>query len=207
MKNNEFFICEEDNVFDQLSALYEDLQPSVYSNAPSLDLNLAWDNVEALLDQEDALREDIFVDEDYSTYELDFQCGDILLASVYQENHSKMNLTHLLRPFLVIYSNARMVYGFQLGTQLPKSLLKYIVEIPNYEACGLNGPGNFFLNMIRGVEYSRLVKRIGHITVEQKQAILNKLYEIRKNSSGLYDDCPLNDRLDITIKNVSRIQC
>ena len=207
MKNNDLFICDEDNVFDQLSALYEDLQPSVYSNAPMLDPDIEWDNIEAFIDPAINLHEDVFVDEDYGSYDFDFQCGDILIASVYQENKLKKNLDHLLRPFLVIYANARMVYGFQLGTQFPSSLLKYIVEIPNYTDCGLNGPGNFFLNMVRGVDYSRLVKRIGHITEEQKQAILSKLYEIQENKGGLYDDCPLNDRLAPTIKNVERIQC
>ena len=207
MKDNDFFICDEDNVFDQLSALYEDLQPSVYNNVPTLDPDIEWDNVEAFIESSLDLHEDTFVDEDYSAYDFDFQCGDILIASVYQENKAKNNLKHLLRPFLVIYANARMVYGFQLGTQLPRSLLKYIVEIPNYADCGLNGPGNFFLNMVRGVEYNRLVKRVGHITEEQKQVILNKLYEIQENKDGLYDDCLLSDRLEPTIKNVSRIQC
>ena len=51
------------------------------------------------------------------------------------------------------------------------------------------------------------MNRYAHLTEEQKQAILNKLSEIWENKDGLYDDCPLNDRLDHTIKNVNRIQC
>ena len=199
MKNNDLFICDEDNVFDQLAALYEDLQSVVYSNAAALDPSLEWDSVDTY--------EDKNISEDYSSYDVDFQIGDILLASVYQENHDKMNLKHLHRPFLVIYANARMAYGFQLSTSSPATLMKYVVEIPNYTDCGLKGPGKFILNMIRGVDHNRLIKRIGHITAEQRQAILNKLYEIRDNKNGVYNDCPLNDRLDITIKNVVRIYC
>lgn len=199
MKNNDLFICEEDNVFDQLSALYEDLQPSVYSNAPTLDPSLEWDNTDTY--------EDMLISEDYGTYDVDFQTGDILLASVYQENHDKMNLKHLLRPFLVIYANARMAYGFQLSTSRPASLINYIVEIPNFADCGLARPCNFVLNMVRGVDHGRLFKRIGHITAEQRQVILDKLYEIRDNKDGVYDDCPLNDRLYVTISNVARIYC
>ena len=199
MKNNDFFICDEDNVFDQLSALYEDLQPSLYSNAPTLDPNLEWDGLD--------VDEGRSFSEDYDAYDVDFQTGDILLASVYQENHDKMNLRHLHRPFLVIYANARMTYGFQLSTSSPATLTKYLVEIPNYADCGLNGPGKFVLNMVRGVDHGRLLKRIGHITAEQRQAILDKLYEIRDNKDGIYDDCPLNDRLDATISNVARIYC
>ena len=207
MKNNDFFICDEDNVFDQLSALYEDLQPSVYSNAPTLDPKLDWNSVEDFVDSStDSYNED-FLDEDYGTYDLDFQLGDILLVKVYQDNKDKQNLAHLVRPFLVIHATARMVYGFQLSTSDPATLRNYLVNIPNYADCGLNGPGKFVLNMVRGAEYFRLVKRIGHITAEQRQAILDKLYEIKANKDGLYDDCLLNDRLDVTIRNVAKIYC
>ena len=204
MKNNEFFICDEDNVFDQLSALYEDLQPSIYSNAPTLDLKFDWDGVEELLNTDEY--DDDLVYEDYSSTDLDFQTGDILLARVYQENADKFNMTHNYRPFLVIFANATRAYGFQLTTSYPASLRQYLVEIPNPEAAGLK-PGSFMLNMVRGVDLGRLIKRIGHITEEQKQAILDKLHEIQENKDGLYNDCPLNDRLDHTIKNVNRIQC
>lgn len=204
MENNNFFICEEDNVFDQLSALYEDLQPAVYSNAPTLDLSLEWDGVEALLDIESY--NDDLVYEDYSSTDIDFQLGDILLARIYQENADKYNMKHNYRPFVVIYANATRAYGFQLTTSYPASLRQYLVAIPNPEASGL-APGSFMVNMVRGVDLGRLIKKIGHITEEQKQAILSKLQEIRENKDGLYDDCQLNDRLDITIKNVNRIQC
>ena len=204
MKNNDFFMCEEDNVFDQLSALYEDLQPSAYNNTPALDPNFDWDGVEELLGT--AKYEDDLVYEDYSSTNIDFQTGDVLLARVYQENADKSNIIHNYRPFLVIFANAIRAYGFQLTTSYPASLRQYLVEIPNPEAAGLK-PGNFMVNMVRGVDLGRLIKKIGHITEEQKQAILNKLYEIQENKNGLYDDCPLNDRLEHTIKNVSRIQC
>ncbi len=207
MKNNDFFICEEDNVFDQLSALYEDLQPSTYSGVPTLDAALEWDNVDDLVGDTGALHEDVFIDEAYGAYDVDFQNGDILLVRVHQDNKEKRNLAHLVRPFLVIYATARMVYGFQLSTSNPATLLQYLVDVPNYADCGLNGPGKFVLNMVRGAEMFRLVKRIGHITFEQRQAILDKLYEIRDNKDGLYDDCLLNDRLDVTIRNVAKINC
>lgn len=205
MKNNEFYICEEDNVFDQLSALYEDLQSSIYSGVPSLDPNIEWDGVEDFIGFADL--KDVPITEEYGSYDVDFQCGDILVAKVYQENQAKMNLKHGYRPFLVIYANATMAYGFQLGTTRPVSLLNYIVEIPNYADCGLTRPGNFVVNMVRGVDHGRLFKRIGHITEEQKKVLLDKLYEIQENKNGIYDDCPLNDRLAPTIKNVERIQC
>jgi hypothetical protein len=207
MKNNDFFICEEDNVFDQLSALYEDLQPSVYSGVPAIDPSLEWDNVDDFIGDGVALQEDAFIDEDYSAYDVDFQNGDILLVKVHQDNKEKRNLAHLVRPFLVIHATARMVYGFQLSTSNPATLSQYLVDVPNYADCGLNGPGKFVLNMVRGAEMFRLVKRIGHITFEQRQAILDKLYEIRDNKNGLYDDCLLNDRLDVTIRNVAKIIC
>lgn len=203
MKNNEFFICEEDNVFDQLSALYEDIQPSVYHGAPSLDPDLAWDVPQELYVQDNAS-----ISEEYGSYELDFDYGDILLASVYQENADPKNVQHKVRPFLVIYSNATRVYGFQLSTQRPVSLEKYVVEISNYADCGLERPCNFVMNLVRGVDYFRIVKRIGHITEEQKQAVLNKLYEIQENKNGFFDDwSPDPNRINATIRNVERIQC
>lgn len=205
MEETGFYICEEDNVFDTLSHLYEEIKPCPYADAPGLDPNLEWDGEEDYLD---LLSNEGFieVEEAYSTCSVDFQRGDILLAEVYQEGPNR-NYEHRVRPFLAIYANAYRVYGFQLTTSSPASLLNYKVEIPNYAACGLNGPGSFMTNMLRGVDIQRLKRRIGHITEEQKQVLLNKLYDIRDNVDGLYTDCPLNDRIDITIENVWRIHC
>ena len=204
MREDEFYICEEDNVFDELSALYEELKPSPYADAPGLDPDLEWaeeDYYLELLSDETAE-----VEEAYSVDTVDFQRGDILLAEVYQDGIKK-NYEHIVRPFLVIHANAYRAYGFQLTTSSPASLLNYKVEIPNYAACGLNGPSSFMTNMLRGVDIQRLKRRIGHITEEQKQALLNKLYDIRDNKDSLYTDCPLSDRIDITIENVWRIVC
>ena len=204
MDENQFFMCEEDNVFDTLSSLYEELTPSPYAGAPGLDPDLEWSEEDYYLDL--LLDEPAEVEEAYGVDTVDFQRGDILLAEVYQDG-IKRNYEHIIRPFLVIYANAYRVYGFQLTTSSPASLLNYKVEIPNYAACGLNGPGSFMTNMLRGVDIQRLKRRIGHITEEQKQVLLNKLYDIRDNVDGLYTDCPLKDRIDITIENVWRIHC
>lgn len=204
MREDEFYLCEEDNVFDTLSSLYEELTTSPYASAPGLDPNLEWDEEEYYLDLLSDETADI--EEAYGADAVDFQRGDILLAEVYQEGPNR-NDEHKVRPFLVIYANAYRVYGFQLTTSSPASLLNYKVEIPNYAACGLNGPGSFMTNMLRGVDIQRLKRRIGHITEEQKQVLLNKLYDIRDNADGLYTDCPLRDRIDITIENVWRIIC
>ena len=204
MREDEFYICEEDNIFDELSALYEELKPSPYIDAPGLDPDLEWAEEDFYLELlSDKTTE---VEEAYDVDAVDFQRGDILLAEVYQDG-AKKNYDHMIRPFLVIYANAYRVYGFQLTTSSPTSLLNYKVEIPNYAACGLNGPGSFMTNMLRGVDIQRLKRRIGHITEEQKQVLLNKLYDIRDNKDGLYTDCPLSDRIDITIENVWRIIC
>ena len=100
-----------------------------------------------------------------------------------------------------------MVYGFQLTSGNPASLANYLVNIPDYEAAGIKLPSNFLLNMVRGVAISRLKRRIGHITESQKQSIIKKLYEIKKNKDGLYSNCELNDRIDVTIDNINRIRC
>ena len=204
MTDDQFFICEEDNVFDTLSALYEDLKPSIYAAAPDLDLSLEWDeesNYSDLIVEDTCDRE-----EAYDVNPVDFQTGDILLASVYQYGEN-INKEHNVRPFLVIYANAYRAYGFQLSTSHPKTLLDYIVEIPNYAEAGLIRPCAFVVNMVRGVDMSRLIARIGHITESQKQALLDKLYDIQENKDGLYTDCILNDRIDSTIENVERIRC
>ena len=205
MREDEFYICEEDNIFDELSALYEELQPCPYADAPGLDPDLDWAEEDYYLD----LLSDnkiLDIEEAYNGNSVDFQCGDILLASVYQYGEN-INKEHKIRPFLVIYANAYRAYGFQLSTSHPKSLLDYLVEIPNYVEAGLERQCSFMVNMIRGVDMPRLIARIGHITEVQKQALLKKLYDIQKNKDGLYTDCMLNDRIDITIENVERISC
>ena len=202
MREDEFYMCEEDNVFDVLSSLYEELKPSPYADAPGLDLALEW---EEETDYFDVVNEDL-QEEGYSSDQVDFQRGDILLASVYQYG-SNINREHNVRPFLVIYATASRAYGFQLSTSHPASLLDYIVEIPNHTAAGLERQCAFMVNMIRGVDCQRLIARIGHITEDQKRVLLNKLFDIKENKDGLYTDCMLNDRIDITIENVERIIC
>lgn len=206
MKEDGFYICEEDNVFETLSYLYEELKPSPYAGAPDLDLSLDYEGVENYLEQ---LPEDIFEAMnavDYGTNPVDVHAGDIVLASVYQEGFGK-NLDHQIRPFLVTYENASMVYGFQLTTSNPASLSKYLVDIPNWENAGLIRASKLLVNLVRGVPQQRLLRYIGHITAEQRQVLLDKLYEIKENREGIYDDCLLSDRIDMTIENIWRIRC
>lgn len=202
MKENGFYICEEDNVFDVLSSLYEDLKPSPYADALDLDTNLGW--------QEEAEYQDLpLVDmkEGYGTDLVEFQRGDILVADLFQYGRN-INLDHIRRPLLVIYANASRVYGFQLTTSHPASLLDYLVEVPNYTACNLKFPSSFNTVSIVSVERTRLVHRVGHITEEQKQVILNKLHELKANLDTL--DAYgwwTQEKLDITITNLSQISC
>jgi mRNA-degrading endonuclease toxin of MazEF toxin-antitoxin module len=204
MREDQFFICEEDNIFDTLSALYEEVKPCPYATAPGLDPDLEWEEEINYIDlpTEDTLE----IDEAYGTDSIDFQRGDILLASVYQYGENT-NPEHKVRPFLVIYSNAYRAYGFQLSTSHPNSLLNYRVEVPNYQDCGLERPCAFMVNMIRGVDLQRLIARIGHITEVQKQALLNKLSDIKENKDGLYTDCMHADKIDLTISNIEKIYC
>ena len=81
MKENEFFICDEDNVFDTLSSLYEELTPSPYASVPGLDLSLDWDEDSYYDTLDDNITE---MDEAYGVDQVDFRRGDILVASVYQ---------------------------------------------------------------------------------------------------------------------------
>lgn len=204
MKKSDFYLCEEDNVFDVLSSLYEDIQPCPYADAPGLDPNLGW---------EDDLADVYDLDEDYDEYDeygadpIEFYRGDILLAKVHQMGDNK-NLAHAVRPFVVVYATANMAYGFQITSSIPATLVKYLVDIPNYESCGLRYGGSFVMNMVRGVQIDKIRKYIGRITKEQKQAMLDKLYEIKEDKEGLFADCVLKDkpgRLDDTIKNIEVI--
>ena len=203
MKDNQFFICDEDNVFDELSSLYEELKPSPYADAPELDPNLEWAEEVDYLD----LLPDEFseIEEAYGIYQVDFQPGDILLAEVFQYG-SSINLDHKIRPFLVVYSNAYRAYGFQLTTGHPTSLLNYIVEIPNYASCGLKYPSSFNMTSIVSVELSRLIRRVGRITEEQKQVILDKLNELKGNLAELDTyGWWTPEKIDQTISNLERI--
>lgn len=202
MREDEFYICEEDNVFDELSALYEELKPSLYADAPGLDPDLEWGPEDIVTEQALPTQET-----DYSQYSVDFQCGDILLADVFQYgNH--INKDHIRRPFLVIYANAYRAYGFQLTTSHPASLLNYIVEIPNYTSSGLRWPSSFNLSSIVSIELSRLVHRIGHITEEQKQVVVDKLQELGENLEELDTyGWWTTEKINQTLANLARIHC
>lgn len=205
MKETGFYICEEDNVFDTLSHLYEEIKLCPYADAPGLDPDLEWAEENYYLD---LLSEDDFieVEESYGINQIDVQCGDVVLASVYQEGPNR-NLSHQIRPFLVTYATMNYAYGFQISHANPASLVNYRVEIPDFAACGLRQPSAFMTNMVRGVAIQRIRYRIGHITEEQKQALLNKLYDIKENRDSVYTNCLLNDRIDFTIEKVEQIRC
>ena len=205
MQGNNFYICDEDNVFDELSALYEELRPSLYVDAPELDPSLEWAEE---VDYLDLLPDDASeLEEAYGTYPVDFQPGDILLAEVFQYG-SSINLDHKIRPFVVIYANAYRAYGFQLTTSHPASLVNYIVEVPNHKECGLKFPSSFNLASVVSIELSRLIRRVGHITEEQKQVILDKLNELKGNLTELdtYGWWTI-EKIDQTILNLERISC
>ena len=202
MRKDEFYICEEDNIFDELSSLYEELKPSPYADALSLDLNLEWTEEDDYLDLPIAE-----IEESYGTDQVDFQCGDILIADLFQYG-SNINLDHVRRPLLVIYANAYRVYGFQLTTGHPVTLMSYLVEIPNYTDCNLRHPSSFNTSSVVSIERPRLVHRIGHITTEQKQAILDKLHELKNNLEALDSyGWWTQEKLDQTITNLDRISC
>lgn len=207
MRETEFYICEEDNVFDELSALYEELKPSPYADAPGLDLSLEYDGVEEYFG---ALSEAVMTipnEQDYSINPLDIYPGDIVLASPYQEGVGR-NPDHQTRPFLVLYANAYMAYGFQLTTSNPISLTDYLVELPDWQTAGLIRPSKVVVNLVRGVRQQYLHAYIGHITYSQRQALLDKFYEIRDNLDGRYTDCWSDiNRINMTIENIWRIRC
>ena len=96
MREDGFYICEEDNVVDVLSSLYEDLKPSTYADALDLDPNLGW--------QEEVEYQGLpaaDMEEDYRTDLVEFQRGDILVADLFQYGRN-VNLDHIRRPLLVI---------------------------------------------------------------------------------------------------------
>jgi hypothetical protein len=205
MRADEFYMCEEDNVFDELSALYEEIKACPYADAPGLDLDLEWAEEDYYLDLlSDSL--DAEIEEDYGSDRVDVQRGDIIIAEVYQEGRN-INLEHRVRPFVVTYATMNYAYGFQITHANPSSLANYRVEIPDYASCGLRQPSAFMVNMVRGVAIQRIHYKIGHITEESKRALLAKLFEIKENRDGVYTDCALNDRIDYTIENVERIVC
>ncbi len=205
MKETGFYICEEDNVFDELSSLYEDLKPCPYADALEMDSALAWE--EDNLYTEFVVEDNPELAEDYGMDQVDFQCGDILIADLFQYG-SRINLDHIRRPLVVVYANAFRVYGIQLTTGHPASLTNYLVEVPNHTDCNLRYPSSFNLASIVSVERFRLVHRIGHITQEQRQAILDKLTELKSNLSELDTyGWWTTEKIDQTITNLERISC
>ena len=204
MKENQFYICEEDNIFDELSALYEDLKPCPYADALDVDPNLEW-REEA--DYRDLPEISSDIDEAYGMDYVDFQRGDILIADLFQYGNN-INLAHVRRPILVIYANAFRVYGFQLTTSNPVSLENYLVEVPNHTDCNLRYPSSFNLSSVVSTERTRLAYRVGRITTAQKQAILNKLFELKDNLEELDTyGWWTPEKINITITNLEQICC
>ena len=205
MQGNNFYICDEDNIFDELSSLYEELKPSPYADAPGLDPNLEWAEE---VDYLDLLSDEAFdIEEAYGVYSVDFQLRDVSLAEVFQYGR-RINLGHKIRPFLVVYSNAYRAYGFQLTTGHPASLADYMIKVPNYKECGLRESSSFNTTSVVSIELSHLRYRIGHITNEQRQVLIDKLNELKSNLSSLDTyGWWSTKKIDQTILNLERISC
>lgn len=73
---------------------------------------------------------------------------------------------------------------------------------------GLKFPSSFNMASIVSIELSRLIRRVGRITEEQKQVILNKLNELKGNLIELdtYGRWT-TEKIDPTILNLERISC
>lgn len=169
-------------------------------DAPGLDAELPWefdlDEATALADPSADL---------YTVSPEDVEIGDIFWAEVYQEVSKFVNLDHSLRPFLVISKGYNRVYGFQLTHKAPYSLQDCAVPVEDFSKCGLKSFGYILTNMIRGVNYDRIHDKAGHISEDTKTLLLDKLYDMRKNSDEKYSQLPIIDRLDQTIENVYKI--
>lgn len=64
------------------------------------------------------------------------------------------------------------------------------------------------MTSVVAVDLTRLVRRVGHITEEQKRVLIDKLVELKGNLSeldtyGWYTP----EKIDMTIDNLERIRC
>jgi hypothetical protein len=64
------------------------------------------------------------------------------------------------------------------------------------------------MSSVVSIELSRLVHRVGHITNEQRQVLIDKLNELKSNLSELdtYGWWTI-EKIDQTILNLERISC
>jgi hypothetical protein len=64
------------------------------------------------------------------------------------------------------------------------------------------------MSSVVSIELSRLVYRVGHITNEQRQVLIDKLNELKSNLSELdtYGWWTI-EKIDQTILNLERISC
>ena len=131
--------------------------------------------------------------------------GDIFWAKVYQENAQFKNLEHEVRPFLIISKSASKVYGVQITHRPSPTMGDLAVPIENFSMCGLPRFSYIMPNMIRGVYYHWLSGKIGHITPEVRQDLIDKLKDFKSETNPTYQTIPIRDRLDQTIENVYKI--
>ena len=69
-------------------------------------------------------------------------------------------------------------------------------------------PSSFNTTSVVSIERSRLVHRVGHITDEQRQVVLNKLYELKDNLEELDTyGWWTQEKTDQTITNLEQISC
>ena len=181
------------SIAEAIKELNVEVNSNPYLDAPGIDLSIPWDP-----DAENDISE-AFV---FSPREL--ETGDIIFTYVYQEGNNR-NLDHNERPFLITYIKSDKAYGFQLTSQKPNSLLDYLVPISDYVECGLKKPSSIVTNMVRGVYYDRIKRKIGHISQDVKTDLINKLNEIRYDEDGKYLGSPISEKIVPTIEIVDRI--
>lgn len=137
----------------------------------------------------------------------DIEPGDIIWCKVFQENAEYSNLDHETRPFLVLSKNYDMVYGIQITHKPAYTLIDYAVPIENFTRCGLYTYSYLMPNMVRGVPYRWIERKIGRITQEVKDDLIEKLREFKNYDPNdpKYSNCKILDRLDRTLENVYKI--
>ena len=175
----------------QMSDIHEDF------DAPDLDLSIEWiDDLDETL---------TLADQTSVTQIEDVVPGDLFWAEVYQENKEHINLKHKVRPFLVVSRGNNRAYGFQLTHDPSSSLKSVAVPLEDFRSCGLPQFSYILPNMIRGVYYDKLKGKIGHLSAQARQDLVDKLHEIANNSDNMYYNIPIRDRLNQTIENVYKI--
>ena len=213
---NDFYTCKSKELLESVNGDEKKLADLIFQDCEEVDPDDDYDDDDWYeddnnddLEKEDKWYEDNNLQEatglsagDFASlgYDVGIKPGDIVKGSVEQVDTDK-NKTHPSRPFLVLSEGTDNYYGLQLSSDtgdLNPKYKKCLVPLnpKNKQKEGLWKTSYVQCHCPKWLEKGKLERILGHIAIDDLQAVDTKIREIFWNDNGEYTNFPIRTIYD-----------